>query len=182
MMYLVTAILLVALMAITIEDFSRRMIWSGWIPILIGIGSALALSEITVYQFLTNSCLNLGFVVLQLLLVTGYFSIRTGRWMNITKEHLGIGDVLFFVPLCLFFSPINFITFYVLSMATVLIGYLLVKSFFLRNMTSIPLAGGISILLICLFGCNFFLSGNPYSDDYLLEYFTKHLMYSTTIN
>jgi len=174
---LLTGVMVISLTAITIEDFKKRMIWWGWIPILCFTGIGLALAEIPVTEFFQYATFNLGFILLQLILVTGWFSIRNRKLINISKEHLGIGDILFFLPLCLLFSPINFILFYLSSIICILTGYLIFKFISSSKTNTIPLAGGISVFVICFFVGNFFLSCNRYSDDNILNYLAIHFNY-----
>lgn len=91
--------------------------------------------------------INCLFIGIQMLLLSLYFSIKHGKIINITKTYLGIGDIFFFIPLCWLFSPHQFMLFFIISLCLVLIGFILIK-IILNNIETIPLAGGMSIVLI----------------------------------
>ncbi len=158
------SLLIVQLIGVTIEDFKNRAIWWGWIPLLILTCTCIAIRQIGVVDTINFFIMNIGFISIQLLLVTCWFSLKEKKLTNITNQYLGLGDILFFIPLCLLFSPINFIAFYLTSLILVLVSFIILKSLLFNNIQTIPLAGGISIFLICFFTCNFFLSWNRYLD------------------
>lgn len=56
---------------------------------------------------------------------------------------MGKGDLVFFPVICCTFSPLNFILFFVLSLAVIL----LIKPLLSQYKKAFPLAGGISVLL-----------------------------------
>jgi len=99
-------------------------------------------------ELLWNGALNGTFVMIQLALVSIWLSLRMGRLVRIVDEYLGLGDILFFIPLCFLFSPFSYIIFYTCSLGFVLAGFLIYKLFYLSENTTIPLAGGISACLI----------------------------------
>ena len=141
-------ILLICLINLAFEDFQERMIsLSGLIMIMGLILIRICLKEDIFFVFHLAK-LNFFFILLQLIIIWFFFSLKSGEFINITKSHLGWGDILFFLPLCLLFSPIDFVLFYTLSLILILIVYLFLKQFFLSKINTIPLAGGQSILLI----------------------------------
>jgi len=128
--------------AIIYEDFRFRAIHWYWLVIL----------SISAYFYSTaptNDVLaNLSFLLIQIIGLTAYFSIKNKRLVNIVDRQIGLGDLLFFIPLCLLFKPIIFLFFFVISLTASLVGFLLIQKFWLKKLTTIPLAGCMSITLI----------------------------------
>ena len=95
--------------------------------------------------------LNFLFFALQLILLTVYVSIQLKAWTNITKEHLGIGDILFFIPLCFTFTPLNLIVFFIVALLITIIIFFVVHERYKPKNRTIPLAGVLSLYLIIIF-------------------------------
>lgn len=90
---------------------------------------------------------NCSFLVLQGILVWCYFSWKNGRWMNITGELLGPGDILFLLSVAFCFSPVSYIVFYVLSLCLVMLLYLVGPGIRKETDRRIPLAGMQALVL-----------------------------------
>lgn len=88
----------------------------------------------------TNSVL---FVVVQLFVLSVWFSLRERRWVNITHSLLGLGDVLFLLACCFLFPVWNFLLFYVMSLC-IAVFYGIIRG---RERQRIPLAGLQAMLL-----------------------------------
>jgi len=76
---------------------------------------------------------------------------------------------LFFVVMCLAFSPANFIVFYISSITFTLVGFLIYKQIVKNASVEIPLAGAQALAMIVLLVMSNFTQLNFYSDDYLLS-------------
>ncbi len=130
------------LSAIIYEDFRFRAIHWYWLVLLV----------IAAYFYSTtptNDVLaNFSFLFVQIVGLTAYFSIKNKRLVNIVDSQIGLGDLLFFIPLCLLFKPAIFLFFFIISLTASLIGFLLIQKFWLKQLTTIPLAGCMSITLI----------------------------------
>jgi hypothetical protein len=96
---------------------------------------------------------NIGFLVIQFFLVCAWFTLRNGKWTNITVELLGWGDVLFLLSAALGLSVFSFLLFYILSLTVICIYWLLIKALGNSN-KQVPLAGLQALLL------SIFLSGD----------------------
>lgn len=166
-MFLIKAIVIVILMAMGLQDFKFRAISWYLFPAL-ALGLLLMNPAFSLY-----SCfINFGFVALVFVLLTGWFSLRSGSLVNLTQRHLGIGDVLFLLCLAFFFSPLNFFLFYLLSLLSISIGTGLYLLAFKPKDFTIPLAGlqGLTlaaVLVICWF-LNIDLSHNTLLPDFLM--------------
>ena len=128
--------------AIIYEDFRFRAIHWYWLALL-GIFAFFYSTSST-----TDILANLGFLMIQITGLTLYFSIKNKRIVNIIDSQIGLGDLLFFIPLCLLFKPANFLSFFVISLLGSLIGFIFIQKFWLKKIETIPLAGCMSIFLM----------------------------------
>jgi hypothetical protein len=153
MLALLTFFIMITLLMIAVQDFRERMVSLFLFPclsLLFFLYSALYLSF---REQLINFAITAGFMVLQYTMVTIYFSIKAGRAINLLKQHIGSGDVLFLLVLCLLLSPVNYFVFYLFSLLAVLIYELPRHLIQADREYKIPLAGIQSLLLsvwICL--------------------------------
>ncbi len=130
------------LAAIIYEDFRFRAIHWYWL-VLLGIFAYCYSTAPT-----SDIFANFGFLFIQIAGLTAYFSIKNKRLVNIVDAQIGLGDILFFIPLCLLFKPTLFLAFFVISLLGSLIGFLLIQKFWLKKLETIPLAGCMSIFLL----------------------------------
>jgi hypothetical protein len=173
MTWIVNSCILIFLGCIVFQDFKQRQISWFFIPLL--------LAGFIYKAFYTNNgvgvnglLVNVGFVLLQLTVLTIYMSVKNKKMVNIINSYLGIGDVLFFIVLCGAFSPINFLVFYLCSIVLTLIGYLLYNIMIKGSQKEIPLAGAMASGMILLMIANIFLPKmNLYSDDFFISCFIK---------
>jgi hypothetical protein len=157
---------------VTVQDLRAREISWCLIPLLLAgffLRGGILLPEISVLfkYFLVN----LGFVVLQLVVLSVIISIKNKRVVNIINTYLGLGDILFFVVLCGAFSPLNFITFYVGSIILTLISIIVYNKITSTKVREIPLAGSLSLAM----GISTFISVlnspvNLLNDSFILHF------------
>jgi hypothetical protein len=107
---------------------------------------------------------NISFIALQLVIITLYFSLRSRSLVMIWKHHLGAGDMLFFVVLCMFFSPVNFVLFH---LGSLLFSILLVIASrkYIQSLKTIPLAGIQAVLLALFIVVDLFSASIHYRTD-----------------
>ena len=117
---------------------------------------------------LNTILINLAFIFLQLLFLTIYFSIRQKQVIDITKAYLGWGDILFWIALSFLFSPLNFFSFYFISMLLSLISALVIRGI-RKEASTIPLAGIQAFVLVFVLVINFFFHFTAFQDDGLIE-------------
>lgn len=164
------AFIIIFLYLITIQDFRQRKISWILIPLLIlfmVMSAAITNSLTQVFRFaLFNSC----FMIFQLVLLTLYFSIKKKKITNIINSNIGIGDILFFLVLCLAFSPLNFTIYYLSSLIITLIGFTIYKKKIIGIMKAeIPLAGAFAISLILCLGMKYFVPISLYQDNWFMQ-------------
>lgn len=171
MFILINSCLIIFLMLISFQDFKQREISWILIPLIFLALIFKATQSITIDNLITNTLLNLTFITIQLLLLTIYMSIKNKKMVNILQQHIGLGDLLFFVVLCLAFSPVNFIVFYILSLIATLAGCIIyVTMFSKKEMKEIPLAGGMASVLVFVLLLNKIVTHlNFYDDSNLLN-------------
>ncbi len=101
-------------------------------------------------DWIQTTLINISFVIVQLVILSIYFSIKNRRWVNISTGLLGIGDILFLLCITLYLSTLNFLFFYIISLIMVLICWLVWQLIISRKDKSIPLAG-LQAFLFSLF-------------------------------
>lgn len=98
-----------------------------------------------------NTVSNLAFIALQTSILTIYISIKQRKLTNIFKNMIGLGDLLFFVALAFYFSLVNYIIFYILSLLSILLFWPVSNLIGKKKDKYIPLAGIQAFLFACIF-------------------------------
>jgi hypothetical protein len=131
-------LILVTLILIAWQDFKERAIY-WWLFLILFITVAQAKVIQYNWQFMLNNLLdNSSFLSIQILCLSLYFSLKEQRWVNIFSRYFGLGDLLFLVGIMPYFTFINYIAFYLLSLLAVMLTCL----FFTKGFKAkIPLAG-----------------------------------------
>ena len=144
---LVTSVLLIF---IIVEDFKHRAVRWWFFPLLGLTLIGIEYRQFSVEVVLLNCC----FILIQLAMLSLYFSIKEKKLVNITKNYLGWGDIVFWMVISLLFSTLNFILFTMVSLLFVM--FILLVVHMVKNNNSlkiIPLAGLQAIaLLVVLIG------------------------------
>lgn len=151
------------------QDFRYRAISWWLIPVLFGMLAYTNIQRASLEIVLENLMLNFGFIAIQLGALYIYFSIKNRCFVNIINTYLGSGDVLFFVVLAVSFSFLNYIVFQVVSFLLVAIGFGIVKMIKRNSSPEIPLAGGMSLVLILSFIIGEIKTISFYDDLFLLN-------------
>lgn len=139
--------LIVLLSFVFYQDFRFRAVYWFLFPILLIMSYFYVKNDVTPSSWGFNA----GFILLQLIGIWGYFSLKSKRPINFVNSYLGLGDILFFGILIIWFTPINFILFFIGSLVSTLFFLLIFKSKALKKLT-IPLAGIHAILLAIIIG------------------------------
>ena len=152
-----TIIATISLSVTAYQDFNYRAISWLLIPVLALILSFHTLNYIGLINLIVNTAANLSFLVINLLMLSAYYSLKECKLRLLLKKEIGLGDILFFLVLCPLFSPVNFIVFYLCSLTIILVATW-IYSKCIRTLKSIPLAGGQALLLIPLLIIDQFVS------------------------
>lgn len=148
MLFIANLFILFSLAVIVFQDFKQRQISWFLIPLAFTgfVCKAVFYKNSVAHDFLFN----VAFILLQLICLTVYFSVKNKKLLNIMDTYLGLGDILFLVVVCTVFSPVNFILFYLFSMILTLLGVLVYNSFSRKQTNTIPLAGSMAAMLLVL--------------------------------
>lgn len=140
-------VIVILLLLISYQDFKDREVYWFLFPVLAIITVFDLFNKLGWYSLLLNFSINLIFVLIDLALISLYFSLKKKQIINIFDQFIGWGDVVFFVNLGLFFSPLNFLIFFFGSILLCLIGVFIFSGKRLMSF-KIPLAGIQSILVL----------------------------------
>lgn len=166
----IISILSITLLGIlAFQDFRYRAISWFLLPLLLLTFFYSGLQAIDLSQFGKYFSFNFSFILLQMVVLTVYVSLKNKKFTNIVNEFIGVGDILFFVVICAAFSPSNFILFYVFSLLFSLLVVAGHRIFARGGNKEVPLAGLFSVvLLICIFISGFESQPGFYREDYAL--------------
>lgn len=139
------------LAAVMLQDFKERALYRWYFPLLFVLFAAYALLHLSFVDWLLQSSIVIGFLLVQALFLLLWFRIRKGSW-NILDRYLGTGDVFFCLCAALLFDLPQFLFFYLVGLLLALFFYLLHRFFTPRNPEwSIPLAGIQALVLLSFF-------------------------------
>ncbi len=150
MLVFTNTLLVVALGVIAFQDFSERQISWLLLPLVFLLCTLKQFSNCGITETGEALLLNFMFVILQFLLLTLWMSLKNKKWINVIDHYIGLGDLLFFVAVCDFFSPVGFMVYYIGGLLVTLIGFIIYRNLKRDASLQIPLAGGMSLLLIVL--------------------------------
>lgn len=162
------SILILMLLFLFYQDMKYRAVYWLLFPALLMLLFPIVLRQLSFAETMRNGLCNLAFIISQLLIVSIYFSIKKRRLINITQDYLGLGDVFFLFVIAFYFSPLNYIVFYMTSLVLVL---LLAIVFIIRGkkqLLKIPLAGLQAILFLIILIVDWNNSAVNLNDDLLM--------------
>ena len=165
---------MIVLAIIIWQDFKYRAI-SWWIlPVLVILAIGNALFKMPVSKLALSTLYNFGIILLQLTIVFAYFFLRGKSFMGILNQYLGIGDIIFLFILCFVFSPVNYIVFCTISFIIVLLFSVILLNVLPKKDNRIPLAGGVSCLLLVVYIFSLFnINIDFYSDQLVFNIIEK---------
>ncbi len=140
LIYIVTLALLVA---IVYQDFKERLVSAYLLVALAVVLGLLSLQYVQVQQWVYHVAINMAFILLQGLILVLYF--RFVRGVKDLGALMGLGDIIFIGAMALFFAPVPFILFYLISLVVTLMGALIMA--LPKQNKTIPLAGFMAIQL-----------------------------------
>ena len=151
MNYIIDLLCIFLLAIIISQDFLQRKISWVLLPLLFFLFGINTIAENGLEATWSAFLYNTIFLILQLTMLTIYFSFRKRKFINIINTYMGIGDILFLLIVCVAFSPISFIYFYLCSLLMTLVVFFFYQKFYKTVSNEIPLAGGLALSLIfCL--------------------------------
>jgi len=166
-------IIVVLLGVIVYQDFKSRSFYWIILPILFGLITILGIDQgNSLMEFLMNSLANFCILLFQFIVITVFYSIKEKQFTNVIDKYLGLGDILLLIAICGITNTVNFILVYTLSLILVLIAVIIHSTYVTKfsnrpKVNTIPLAGGISLIMI---GCFFvkLIYGLDFYNDFLI--------------
>ena len=166
---------LALLFLIFLQDIKSRSVYWFLFPLLcitlliIRFNQPISLSEMG-----KSVLINIGFLLMQLLILTIYFSLKNKRWINISDNLLGLGDIFFLISISFYLSVLNYLFFYVASLLGALVVWLSWQAVSSRKSNFIPLAGFQSMIFILFLASDWWLKCFDLTNDtWLLHLITK---------
>ncbi|KQR70888.1 hypothetical protein [Pedobacter sp. Leaf176] len=171
-MLVIFGLMLVVLAIIAWEDYKFRAVhWWLFVLLFSGLGLVTFLNfgfRISMERTMQNSV----FVVLQVLSLSIYFSLKKGKRVNIFKGYFGLGDLCFLMAMSIYLPLLSYVLFYVGSLLLVILVTVFRNAFLKQNSLKIPLAGYQAICLLMLMILDYGHPGiNICSENLLRNYF-----------
>lgn len=163
----IDGLLIILLVTVAYSDFKYRHVLLWQFLAIGGIFLINALMYISFLDFMRNWAINIGIVLIQLLIVQAWFVLRDKKNRNIVNKMIGMGDILFFVLLAMYFETYSFVLFVTGTLLIISIIYLFRKIFSSDGLESIPLAGWWALMLLPFFPLKYFLHLNHYFNTWL---------------
>lgn len=95
---------------------------------------------------LSTMLLNIGFVLVNVIGVILYFSIKNKAFVNPIDNLIGLGDICFFIAITPLFNLRAYIIYFIAALVISLVMHLILNQ--IKKIKSIPLAGYMSMVLI----------------------------------
>ena len=174
-MLFVKIIVLAILILIFVQDVRNRSVYWFLFPVLVVL--FVIVHSLQHHLFAENwqaVLVNIGFLVVQYLIVSVYFSIKSKQWVNITDNLLGWGDILFLLCITVYLSALNFLLFYVTSLIISLLIWLIWQLISKKKNKQIPLAGLQALIFTVFLAVDWwFRSFDLTNDTWLLSLIMK---------
>lgn len=144
------------LMIIVYQDLRYRVLDLKYAIILL----TLCIGYNTIHPILDykNAFQIAGFILINIICLTLYFSVKNKQFVNPIDSKIGLGDIVFFLVI----APLFYIKAYILFFVTGMLFSLLLYGVFIRfrekQKKTIPLAGYLSIYLGMILLSNTFLN------------------------
>ena len=127
------------------SDFRQRYVSLWWLAAFaVTVFTAAAVCHgLTVAG--VNLLINMCLIVLLGAVLLIYFRLKTGRWLNLLRRHLGSGDLFFFLYAAPLFSLRGFLVFMIASMVLSLVWWLFNRT---KTIPLVGLSGGVLALYL----------------------------------
>ncbi len=174
-MLLIKILTLIILILIFLQDWKGRAVYWFLFPLLALMLICVRLQHgVVIPELVQSVLLNISFMVVQLIILTLYFSQKRKKWVNITAGLLGLGDILFLLCIAFYLSVLNFLFFYIAILMGVLFLWLTWQAVSKQKNKYIPLAGFQSLIFIVFLAGDWWLQAiDLTSDNWLLNLIAK---------
>ena len=158
--------IMMVLVGMVYQDFKFRGIYWWLFPLLLSLFLLDVWLRYSFARLAATAGSNIIFLIVQMFLLTVYVSLRKRKFTNIFKGYFGLGDLLFLLCIAFYFSCLNYIAFYLLSLMIVIVLTLTFGDRSRAEKEKIPLAGYQALLLLLIMTASFFIkSVNIHSDS-----------------
>jgi hypothetical protein len=132
------------------QDFKFRAVyWWLFVWLLIALAAAKYL-QADWHELQHDFTINAIFLLMQIIFLHVYFSLKERKIINLFKGYFGLGDLFFLVAIAAYFSFFNYLLFYLSSLLMVIMVNTALSYTAKRHDKKIPLAGEQAILLALL--------------------------------
>jgi hypothetical protein len=171
-MLLIRVLILLVLLLIFVQDVKSRSVYWVLFPLLIVLFIISDLIGHKTFDGVSQPVLfNTGFLCLQLLIITCWFSLKAKKWINIAVNLLGWGDILFLTAIGFYLSFINYLFFYIISLIFTLSVWLIWQFIANNKGKYIPLAGIQAFALMGFLSADWWIFHFDATKDYWLLHF-----------
>ncbi|MFC1223748.1 hypothetical protein ACFE6N_08060 [Pedobacter sp. BG31] len=169
-MFLLQGAIFMVLAGMVYQDFKYRGIYWWMFPILFLLMTTATVQVLGFSGTVAQAGKSILFLALQFAVLTGYISIKQKKLTNIFDGFFGLGDLLFLVVLCVGFSFLNYVLFYLLSLMFIILFTAIFGYQSTAHGKKIPLAGYQALLFMILMAISWFTPAiNLLSDDHLIN-------------
>jgi len=137
--------LTIVLIVVIYQDLKNRAIHIS-LPIVI-FAVALVINNSEALLDFKTIVLNVSFILVNIIGLFAYASIKAKTFVNPINKSIGIGDIAFFFCITPLFNLRTFIIFFILGLIFSLVVHAIFKAF--KKTDTIPLAGYLSLFLVC---------------------------------
>ena len=138
------SILAMVLLFVFIQDLKNRSIHI-ILPVLV-FGIAVIINYLSADLSFIDIAYNSAFILINIIGIVIYFSIKNKALINPIDTALGMGDVVFFIAITPLFSFRTYILFFIIGLVFSLIAHSVYTLF--EKSKTIPLAGYLALFLI----------------------------------
>ena len=145
----VKAMTVLLLLVLCWEDLRHRAVHWSLFPLLLVMLAVPAYLGQSRSAWLANTGLNVLFLLGQFAAVSAWSALRYGRWSNLFRRELGVGDGLFLAVVAAGLSFERFVPYYVTGLVLCLLLQVTVLRWWPGQPRTVPTAGLLAAYLAC---------------------------------
>ena len=135
------------LLIIMIQDFRFRAVHWILFPVLLILLVTESLFVSKIDNYLDSISINLLVILLQGLILIGYYKLKGTHFINFIKDRIGMGDLLFVLVMAFAFSWSTFLLYYIAGLSFTLITWFAVRNLIRLRSQLVPLAGMLALFM-----------------------------------
>lgn len=149
------------------QDFKSRSVSVYVLACFVALAILQLITNYQPYHSLKYAAVNVAILSSIFILQTALVSLKKKRFINPINKTIGLFDVLLLTFLCCWFSPKNFLYFFIGSLTVALFHVLFQKVFSIKKSMFIPLAAYICIFFLICIGVKNIFQLSFYDDGFL---------------